>query len=274
MKKETWKPVTISGFSGILMGAASAYGVQTVTNGEQSAPEQDAKTTDYDSMSFKDAFEAARAEMGSGHVFTWHGNVYTTYTAAEWNAKTHQEQEEFTEQVEPQLASAGAEAPEGPTVEVPIDKPVARVSVDEVPAGLTAGTELEQETPEHEETDDVRIIAGNEGDDVAARTPEDENVPEAGSDTPTDDNDVRILGYGDVQLANGEIVTIEDIELNGQRVRIIDMDKDGVADLAMSDLNNNQQPDEGEVIDLHTGETLSFTNDTDDVADSFTPIEI
>ena len=284
MKKETWKPVTISGFTGILMGAASAYGVQTVMNNEQSAPEQEAKTSDYDGMSFKDAFEAARAEMGPGHVFTWHGNVYNTYTAAEWNAKTHQEQEKFAEQVEPQLASAGAEEPEGPATEVP---------VEEAPAGLTAGTQSTQEVPEPVE--DI-VIGGDEGVDVVVRTPDDEKIAEAGSNedvdvavraiddekipeegannTSADDNDVRVLGYGNVELPDGDVVTVEELEMNGQRVAIIDLDKDGVPDVAMSDLNHNQKADEGEVIDLHTGETLSFTNDTDDVTDVFTPTEI
>lgn len=233
MKKETWKPVTISGFTGILMGAASAYGMQTVMNGEQSAPEQGTKAVDYDSLSFKDAFEAARSEMGPGGVFTWHGNVYNTYTAAEWNAKTHQEQEKFAEQVEPQLASTPTEH---------------------------AGTE-----------DDVRVVVQNNVTNYPEEKPEEQTT---GDDNTPKEDDVRILGYGDVQLANGEIVTVEDIELNRQRVRIIDLDHDGVGDVAMSDLNNNQQADDGEVIDLHTGETLSFTNDLDDSADALTTIEI
>lgn len=265
------------------MGAASAYGVQTVMNGEQSAPEQETKTADFDSMNFKDAFEAARAEMGPGHVFTWHGNVYTTYTAAEWNAKTHQEQEEFAEQIEPQLASAEVEEAEESAAEVAVEEPAAEVAVEEAPAevtveadtaGLTTERESAQETPEHEEADDVRVVAGNDAADVAEGTLKDEKESEAGSDMSADDNDVRVLGYGNIELPDGQVVTVEELEMNGQRVAIIDLDKDGVPDVAMSDLNHNQKADEGEVIDLHTGETLSFTNDTDDVTDVFAPTEI
>lgn len=38
----------------------------------------EAQTTDADNMSFSEAFAQARAEMGPGHVFEWHGNSYTT----------------------------------------------------------------------------------------------------------------------------------------------------------------------------------------------------
>ena len=48
-----------------------------------------------DDMSFNEAFAAARAEVGSGGVFVWHGNVYNTYTAEEWNAMTEEQREDF-----------------------------------------------------------------------------------------------------------------------------------------------------------------------------------
>ncbi len=48
-----------------------------------------------DSMSFDEAFAAARAEVGPGGAFEWHGTVYGTYTAAEWNSMTAQERAEY-----------------------------------------------------------------------------------------------------------------------------------------------------------------------------------
>ena len=89
-------------------------------------------------------------------------------------------------------------------------------------------------------------------------------------DDQTDDDDVRIIGYGEVDLANGRSVAVQELEINGQRVAVIDVDKDGVGDIAMSDLNHNQHADDGEIVDLHTGEALAFNNQaqTDDaVAD-------
>ena len=46
-------------------------------------------------MSFSQAFAAARAEVGPGGAFEWHGNVYGTYTADEWNNMTPAEKAEF-----------------------------------------------------------------------------------------------------------------------------------------------------------------------------------
>ena len=223
MNKQTWKQVSISGFTGILMGAGSMKGVQhieaaEVGNSVEHAPE----TVSYDDMSFREAFATARAEMGPGGVFRWHGNIYNTYTADEWNSMTAEEKNLFAEQV-------GAE-----------------VSADEVDSNDFARSP---------NTDgDVRV-AYDDNPGVAVT---------AASEQPIGDDDVRVLGYGEVTLDNGQNVTVQEVEINGQRVAVVDVDQDGEADIAMSDLNHNRQIDEGEVIDLHTGEAVSFTNDTDD----------
>ena len=84
-----------------------------------------------------------------------------------------------------------------------------------------------------------------------------------------------MLGYGDVALENGQNVTVEELNINGQRVAVVDVDQDGVADYGLSDINHNRQMDEGEVIDLHTGEAVSFTNDPcDDLAMTTDMVEI
>ncbi len=48
-----------------------------------------------DSMSFSQAFAAARAEVGPGGAFEWHGQVYGTYYADEWNSMTSGERAEW-----------------------------------------------------------------------------------------------------------------------------------------------------------------------------------
>ena len=226
--KQTWKQVSISGVTGILMGAGAMKAMQTMSAGESENNAEQAETADadsqYDKMSFRDAFDAARAELGAGGVFRWHGNIYNTYTADEWNAKTTEEQDEFAEHV-------GAE--------------VSAEDVDE--------TNLAE--AKKEEDDDVEVVADVETNSDAVVS---EQVAESADDA---DDDVRVLGFGDVTLDNGQTITVEELDINGQRVAVIDVDKDGEADYAISDLNHNQQMDEGEVIDLHTGEAVSFTND-------------
>lgn len=48
-----------------------------------------------DDMSFSEAFSSARAEVGPGGAFEWHGNVYGTYTAEEWNNMSAEERQEY-----------------------------------------------------------------------------------------------------------------------------------------------------------------------------------
>ena len=67
--RENWKPVTISGMTGILMGAGTMYASQKLTTDEMSAvvesseqPLQEASVEGC--KSFRDAFQAARAEFG------------------------------------------------------------------------------------------------------------------------------------------------------------------------------------------------------------------
>lgn len=50
-------------------------------------------------LSFGDAFAAAREEVGPGGVFLWHGGVYNTYTAEEWNAMSQAERNAFAQNV-------------------------------------------------------------------------------------------------------------------------------------------------------------------------------
>ena len=90
----------------------------------------------------------------------------------------------------------------------------------------------------------------------------------------TGDDDVRVIGYGDINLVDGRSVTVEELEINGQRVAVIDVDKDGVGDFAMSDLNHNNHADEGEVIDLHTGDAVSFHNDQTAMDDSSVDVDL
>lgn len=126
-KKEggSWKHVTLGGVSGILMGAGLLYAGQTIAAPKTEAPEEnaDAATVEteqtgqqtvatdqhlpvaqmHNDMSFGEAFAAARAEVGPGGVFIWHGGIYNTYTADEWNSMTPQQKNDFAHQVNPEV---------------------------------------------------------------------------------------------------------------------------------------------------------------------------
>ena len=122
----SWKHVTLGGVSGILMGAGLLYGGQ-VTARELNKPEEttedpateDAQAADgglnvastHDEISFGQAFAAARAEVGPGGVFHWHGGIYNTYTAEEWNSMTPEQKHDFAQQVQPEIDANHVSAP-------------------------------------------------------------------------------------------------------------------------------------------------------------------
>lgn len=116
-----WHKVVISGISGMALGAGATYiashdndnditevtpptaeGTNETTQAE--APADLSNLVDEnvgvassvnDDMSFSEAFASARAEMGEGAVFQWHGNIYSTYTAEEWDAMNDTQRDEF-----------------------------------------------------------------------------------------------------------------------------------------------------------------------------------
>lgn len=113
----SWKKVTISGMTGILLGAGAGYAVNSL-NTEVTANNHiagsSANSTVHDpapiyneapmahvndNMSFSEAFAAARAEVGPGGVFVWRGGVYGTYYADEWNSMSEAQQNEFAQSV-------------------------------------------------------------------------------------------------------------------------------------------------------------------------------
>lgn len=48
--------------------------------------------------SFDESFADAREALGPGGVFTWQGNLYSTYLKDEWDSMTSEQQSEYTDQ--------------------------------------------------------------------------------------------------------------------------------------------------------------------------------
>lgn len=77
----------------------------SVANPSEDAPVDDTfdaapvATSVNDGMSFDEAFAAARAEVGAGGVFGWHGNTYNTFYAEEWNGMSDAERDAFNDSI-------------------------------------------------------------------------------------------------------------------------------------------------------------------------------
>ena len=242
---DSWKHVTLGGVSGILMGAGLLYAGQTIAATKAEAPEESADVVStetpqaetqqaedpqaatvaeqslpvaqmHNDMSFGEAFAAARAEVGPGGVFIWHGGIYNTYTADEWNAMTPQQKHDFAHQVNPEVRAH--------EVPVPTD---AHPDVAVQPA-------TEAEAHPAIDTDEVNV--------VVQQVAQNFDMGE----------DVHIVGYAN---AEGHLVVGYDSTGDGQAdVAIIDVDNNlrpSDADVIMDREGhiatlgelNNEQPD-------------------------------
>jgi hypothetical protein len=228
-----WKHVTLGGVSGILMGAGLMYAGQTMAStkndvevieapetAEESTTEAEAtgneQTTATEApaaaestpaaaqadvtmaasgvqvadvnqnQSFGQAFAEARAEVGPGGVFYWHGGIYNTYTAEEWNAMSAGQKNDFAQRVQPE------------------------VKAHDVPTPTDAHP-------------DVAVQTGSEDVHVASQH----------DSASTGDDDVHIVGYG---------------EIEGHKAVAVDVNNDGDADVAIIDINDNDQLDGNDVI--------------------------
>lgn len=246
-KSNNWKPVTIGGITGILMGAGTYHVANIQTSAEENLQPASLKTADsHDEMTFSEAFAAARHQVGAGGLFTWHGGIYNTYTADEWNAMNPSQKELFAQQVKP---------------EVEASEIAAENISDAQPETLTAPAETAQATPEvvtFSETvaktesspavdDEAELVANNEAEVVADARRADVSA----------DVDVQIIGARQVLHDDGTIANVAYGTVDGHSAIIIDVNANGQADVAAIDINDNRQLDDDEVFDLHTGRELS-----------------
>ena len=242
-KKTAWKKVAVGGAAGIVLGTSAMYATDALaasqeteipdTKPEGENPSQDAVAASdnasikvaasHDGQSFKEAFDAARAEVGPGGAFHWHGNIYSTYTEDEWNRMSDAEKNNYAQAVKPEVR-----------------------------------TEEMNAAPYH--TEDVAMVShGSHATEDVSISHNDANLHQANDVQVADDQnpDVHLVNAGQVQMADGSMATVGVYDVNGQEVSVVDFDQDGTPDVAICDANHNGQIDEGEAVDLHTGQVIS-----------------
>ena len=112
VRKDTgWKRVTFGSIAGVMLGTAGAFGAAKLYE-HLDQPDMDALTGEHqmaqnvtDDMTYEEAFNTARAEVGPGGMFTWNGHVYGTFTADEWAALPPDEQREYFEGINAQTTA-------------------------------------------------------------------------------------------------------------------------------------------------------------------------
>lgn len=185
-----------------------------------------------DSMSFSEAFAAARAEVGPGGVFHYRGGDYGTYYADEWQAMSQEEHEMYADSVHPEVPVDKVDVPlENPndiTINIQIDGNAVHTTIGDKPV-----------EPE------VELI--NASQEI-----------NTGGDTPAEGMEVTFEGYEQVAGPGGEEVGVLGLTIEGQEVAMLDVDGDNQFDYAIADVNGDGEIQQGEVLDLNTGEAVDF----------------
>ena len=259
-KKEgsAWKQVTLGGVSGILMGAGLLYAGQAAAQelGKEETPEE-GKTEDVtapepgetshtlenglkvaavnDDLSFGEAFAQARAEVGPGGVFHWHGGIYNTYSADEWNAMTIEQKHNFAQQVQPEIRPDELSTPTDANTHVVVEHHVYHHE------GTSTATEVHETAGASE---DVHVV-----DQQTAQNFE-------------QDGDVHIVGYANV---DGHLAVGYDTTGDGQAdVAIIDVDDNH--ELSEADIivdNQGNAATVGEVVNANDPNQLASMENPD-----------
>ena len=148
-----WQSVLVGGVPGILIGAGGTVGIEAIANsapaeeqGEAIQEEAAVETVTEiheahsvtDDMSFREAFATARAEVGPGGAFVWHGQVYGTYRGddPEWQEMSDEARTEHSQEILSQVHAAPYTPTENEPEIVPV--PEDRAEIEEAPAVETA----------------------------------------------------------------------------------------------------------------------------------------
>ena len=215
-KSRKWQKVAIGGVSGILLGSGTAYGGKLLYEHVTARLNNDGYPNDTgetdpsevqvlesgvkmvnvsDNQSFNEAFNTARAKVGPGGAFNWHGNTYSTYRTSEWDKMSEEQHDAFANQLrgarEVEFAPQSTEDNDGVAV------------ADDDGGGVTA------------------MISDDVSDDIAIA-----NVDE--------DADVQIVGVSS-DLAEGTVVTVEDTPSIDHDVYVVDLDNSNYAQATDND---------------------------------------
>ena len=177
-----------------------------------------------DNASFSQAFADARAQVGPGGVFEWHGRVYGTYYKDEWDNMTAEQKHEYQASIDYK--------------DVISDESIAQHHND-----------MAQHNVTHHESNVNQPSYHNQEDTAKPETVDDSQY------VTSDDVDVQVLEVGQTDL-NGDGIpeNAAVLEVNGHEVLIVDIDQDGIADVALCDVDNDGQV---EIADL-SGENMAM----------------
>jgi hypothetical protein len=256
-KTSGWRKVAMNGGAGLFVGvvASTLMGMKNPeTDPAQAAENENGALTHpewtdgevqvaagvNDDMSFGEAFAAARQEVGPGGVFEWHGQIYGTYYADEWNNMSAEERAEY----ENHFSWNHIDASES---DVTTHQTSASYTSGGSAASETASVEHHTPDPTPSNDDDIEVVHVDPTHPDGQTTPVVEVDPTP-STVPGDDSGVEVLGvyHDDSNGAN-----LAHLEIDGHNAVMVDVDGDMVFDAMAEDLNDDGQISDNEVADIH-----------------------
>ena len=240
-----WQSVLVGGIPGILIGAGGTVGAEAIANSASAEEQGEAalqnetavETTEIleahsvtDDMSFSEAFATARAEVGPGGAFVWHGQVYGTYRGddPEWQEMSDEARTEHSQEILSQVHAA----PYTPTENEPEIVPAPEDSSEIEDVNAVA------ETVEDANDIDVHILGVGE-----IQAP-DGSVAQVGVGTIDDHAAVFADTDGDNEVDTVLIDTNDNAQLDHNE--IYDATGSGIT---MDDLRDSVEPGVTEVMD-------------------------
>ena len=160
-----------------------------------------------DNASFSQAFADARAQVGPGGVFEWHGRVYGTYYKDEWDNMTAEQKHEY------------------------------QASIDYKDVISNERNVTHQDGSAHNASYQEGISAELDSQEV-----------------PSEDMDVHVLEVGQTDLnSDGVPENAAILEFNGHEILLVDIDRNGMADIALCDVDGDGQIEYRDLTDENIG---------------------
>lgn len=236
----TWRRAAVGAGAGILLGGVTSFFTSSaIANDEIPGKEEDSTTENSveetpttstfvpegnvqiaagvnDDMSFAEAYSAARTEVGAGGAFQWHGNVYSTYSAEEWNNMSDAEKDTYYDNLK--LNADSTQQSQTPITE------------NEVKAE-TVETETNTET----NNSDVEIV----------NVEPDNNIEQV--EISQQEPEIEVLGVIHDEETGA---TVGGMTVDGQEVFLVDVGDGGNFEYMVSDIDHNGQLSENEIVDI------------------------
>lgn len=249
-KEPLWKKAASGMGMGILLGSISSFATTKAFAGEENEEVEEETVSEEqpawsdgdvniasgvtDDMSFSQAFSAARAEVGSGGCFEWRGNVYSTFTAEEWNSMSAEEKAEYNDHFS-WGGSGASENNETAAENSAANETVANDATSQSDGGQAAGTRTAESQTSESQTSDNHTSNNQASEN---NTAENQNGEEG---------DVEVVDAWHFDDTGNNYVQIK---VDGQEYLLADVNGDEQFDLALSDFDGNGHFSEDEIEDI------------------------